>query len=326
MTNSRLVLLGISLLVSGLFLWLTLRDVPLASILTSLRTADLGWIAVSLIFTGLGLWTRAIRWRGLLGFRLPLVTTFHIINITFLLNQLPLRAGEITRSLLAMRYGIPLLSAATSIVVERVLDTLLVVILLVIALSQLPSILPEVAQIALLFGAASIIAFMGLLGLARYPSLAYRILACIEAKLPWLARLGLRGWLENIIGGLQPLTQWRSASHAVAWTLISWALSFATLYALERALAVDEADLLLSTLMGVSLSAFSIAIPVSLASIGPFEGAIRLAGSSVGMSTVLATALGFLLHGIIIFSYALWGSLGLITLGVSLDDVLNKKT
>ena len=93
----RATLLAASLAVSALFLWLALRDVPLAEVGASIREAQFGWILVSLGTIVLALYTRAIRWRGLLGNRIPLGRAFHILGVTFLANQLPLRAGEIAR-------------------------------------------------------------------------------------------------------------------------------------------------------------------------------------------------------------------------------------
>src|SRR5687767_318453 len=134
----RMAFIAASLLVSALFLWLALKDVPLRDVAQSLASANIAWILVAMGGMFLALWVRAIRWRGLLDFRIPLVRSFYIITVTFLLNQLPLRAGEVARSLLATRSGVPVVTAATSILVERLLDTLLVVVLLAAALSRLP--------------------------------------------------------------------------------------------------------------------------------------------------------------------------------------------
>lgn len=320
----RTLFLIASVLVSAVFLWLALRGVPLDDVVLRLREANFFWVMVSLLCVTIGLWTRAIRWRGLLGQRVTTVQAFHMLNIAMLLNQLPFRAGEVARSLLATRSNVPLMTAATSIIVERLLDTLLVVVWLSIALTQTPQADQSAAQVAALFGVAAVVGFVVLIVFARYPSIPHRILALVENLLPFIKRLKLVRLVDNVLDGIKPLTDWRSAAHAIVWTLISWMFSLFTFYTLTQALGTTENAPLMSVL-SVTLASFSIAIPVSVASIGPFEGAVRLAGDAVGMSSVLSTSLGFLFHGISILGYAIWGTIGLLTLGVSLSDVLKGK-
>jgi uncharacterized membrane protein YbhN (UPF0104 family) len=314
-----------SLLVSALFLWLALKDVPIRDVTQSLASANVAWILVAMGGMFLALWVRAIRWRGLLDFRIPLVRAFYIITVTFLLNQLPLRAGEVARSLLATRSGVPVVTAATSILVERLLDTLLVVVLLAAALSRLPDALPAATQAATLFGLAAVTAFIAFIVFARYPALAHRVLDFLEARIGFVKRLGLPRLVDHVLDGLRPLTHLRSAAHAIGWTLISWAFSLVVFYALEKALDITGVDLLQTAVLGVTLASFSIAIPVSVASIGPFEYAVQQAGQMVGLSEVVSTSLGFLFHGITVLSYAIMGVIGLLTLGVSLSDVMSAK-
>jgi glycosyltransferase 2 family protein len=320
----RTLLILASIGVSALFLWLALRGVPLEDVLLRLREANFFWVLLSLGFVTAGLWTRAIRWRGLLDQRISTVQAFHMLNIAMLLNQLPLRAGEVARSLLATRSQVPLMTAATSIIVERLLDTLLVVVWLSIALSQTPQIDASAAQLAALFGVIAVFGFIVLIAFARYPAIPHRILAIVENLLPPIKRLQLVRLVDNVLDGIKPLTQWRSAAHAIAWTLISWTLSLGTFYCLTQALGITE-NTVLMTVLSITLASFSIAIPLSVAAIGPFEGAVRLAGDAVRMSTVLSTSLGFLFHGVSILGYAIWGTIGLLTLGVSFSDVIKRK-
>jgi uncharacterized protein (TIRG00374 family) len=324
----RTVFLIASVLVSALFLWLALRDVPLAEVAASIRQANFFWILMSLAAITIGMWTRAIRWRGLLGARtIPQTQAFYMVAITFLLNLLPLRAGEVARSVLATRSGVPVMTAATSIVVERLIDTLMVVISLSLVFSQLPSVPEAVTRGAALFGIAAVVAFIVLIVFARRPQIAHRLLAVAERILPFLIRLPLRRLLDNVLEGLQPLTHARSAAHAITWTLVSWAFSLMGFYTLELALGLnDPAQLFTTAVLGVGLASFSIAIPISIASIGPFEAAVIVAGQMVGLPDVTATSLGFLFHGVTILGYAIWGGLGLVVMGVSLSDVVGGKS
>ncbi|MBC6935766.1 MAG: UPF0104 family protein [Chloroflexi bacterium] len=317
----RLVFLIASVLVSGLFLWLALRDVPHQEIIENIRQADLGWALIALVTVGLGLWTRAVRWRGLVNYKVTTMQAFHMLNITMLLNQLPLRAGEVARSLLATRSGVPLMTAATSIIVERLLDTLLVVIWLSVALTQAPNAQPDAVRLAILFGAAAVAAFIVLIVFARRPAIAHRILALVERLLPFIKRLNLGRLLDHVLDGVQPLTHWRSAIHAIGWTIISWSVSAVTFCCMMLAIGIQD-NVVLMAILSLTLASFSIAIPVSVAALGPYEGAVRLAGDAAGVSQVLSTSAGFLSHGINILGYAILGTIGMLAMGISLGDVM----
>jgi uncharacterized protein (TIRG00374 family) len=324
----RNIIILVSILVSALFLWLALRGVPLEDVIRQIRQADFGWVLISFGFLSIGMWTRGIRWRGLLDYKLSTLQAFHILNIGFLLNQLPLRAGEVARVLLATRSNVPVVTAATSVIVERMLDTLLVVVLLVVAITRLPDAPAAITAPTALFGVAVVVAFIILIFFARFPALGHKTVAFVQRILPFLKRLPLDRFLDNMLTGLKPLTHWRSGVHAVVWSLISWAISLATFYSLVRALSIENVDMALLTVLGVSLASFSIAIPVSVASIGPYEAAVKVAGQAVGLVEDTALSLGFLFHGVNIIGMAFWGVIGLLAMGVSLSDVMsaeNKK-
>ncbi|MDQ7036847.1 MAG: hypothetical protein Q9P01_19040 [Anaerolineae bacterium] len=99
--------------------------------------------------------------------------------------------------------------------------------------------------------------------------------------------------------------------------------SLFTLLALLRALNI-ETNYWLMSFLGVALASLSIAIPVSVAAIGLFEGAVILAGELVGIDTVSATALGFLYHGNAVLGYIVVGAVGMFSLGISIGDVFKR--
>jgi len=320
----RTVIIIASVVVSAAFLALVLRDVPFSEVVDSAREADVFWLAMTFLFATIGLWTRAIRWRGLLDWRIGQRDAFLILGVTFLLNQLPLRVGEVARGLLATQRGVPFVTAATSIVVERMLDTLLVVVALLLAISQLPDVPPSVSGATGLFGVLGVIAFVVLVGFARYPDLARRLVRLLGDLLPPLRRLPLEKLLDQLLDGLRPLTDPRRLAHAVIWSLISWAFSFSGMIAMLYALDILDVPLLLTSVLGVTLASFSVAIPVSVAAVGPFEAAIRVTGELVGMVDVEAVALGFIVHGMTVLAYIVWGVAGIVVLGVSVGDMLRR--
>lgn len=310
-----------SIIVSAVVLLLAVRDVPLAGIGERLANIDLFWLGMCGLMIVGGLWARGVRWQRLIGGKLTLAQAFHSSNIMFMLNFLPLRLGEVARAVLASRYGVPFMTAATGVLVERLIDTLLCILVLSFALSRLPQAPGLATQAATLFGIAALVAFVVLLALARFPAAAERLLNGVEGVLPFLKRLPLRRILNDILMGLHPLTNLRGAAQVIAWTLIAWTFSFSGYYSVQRALGIEGIDLVFNSFLSVALIAFSIAIPITVASIGPFQAAARVGGESLGLATDAALSIGILYHVLTFLLYSLMGIIGFIALGVSLGDV-----
>lgn len=320
----RLLFVIASVIVSVISLFVVLQNVPLEGVLDSIQQAKPAWLIITFISIAISMFVRGIRWWGLLGFRLKVMHASHIMNITFLGNQLPLRMGEVFRSVLAIQGGVPVITSATSIVVERLVDMLVVVLMISAAIARLPDVPAQVAQSASLFGVLAVIGFLILLFFAHNPKLAHRILEAIIKLIPILNRLPLVTMLEHVLDGLQPLTQARILAFTAFWTLISWFFSLISFYFLFLALDI-QTNYWLAVPLGIGLASLSIALPVSVAGLGPFEAAIFAMGQLLGMSNVDAVSLGFLLHGMSVLSYVFWGIIALLVLGVSPSAMVKQK-
>lgn len=316
MTAKRLLLVLASIVVSAISLALVLRTAPLGDVVDSLRRADLVYLLIALLFSTSGLLTRGIRWWLLLDRRISVVESFHMVNVMFLGNQLPFRLGEVARGILATRRGVPLVVSGASIVLERLIDMLIVVLVIAFAVSRLPSVPADLTDMADFFGALALVGFLALLAFAHAPGPAHGLLNAMLKAVPPLERLPLRKMLEHLLEALRPLTDLRTLGYTAIWTALAWGAAMAAFYFSQVALGI-EVDYLTSVTLGITLTALSIAFPVSVAALGPFELAIVTTGGLVGMSNADALALGFLLHGINVFSYALWGTIGLLALGAS---------
>ncbi|MFN8376146.1 MAG: lysylphosphatidylglycerol synthase transmembrane domain-containing protein [Anaerolineae bacterium] len=321
----RTLFLIASIVVSAFFLWLALRDIELGAVAQVIAQTNLLGFLLGLALIFLGLLTRAVRWRGLLGSKIPLSHAFHVLNIGMMLNLIPLRVGEVARSVLVMRDGVPFVTGATSIVVERVLDTLLVVVTLAISLTRVPSAPQWVTNSAILFGVLAITAFIILIALARYPKFAHRLIDEIEKRITVVQRLRLGHLFGQVIDGLEPLTHLGRFTHTITWTLISWTLSFTTYYVLELALGIQQGDLVLGALLSMTLASLGIAVPLSVAGIGPFQAAIRAAGEMAGFPGVYSASMGLLTHSAAVLVYAVLGTIGMLIMGVSISSILGER-
>lgn len=319
----RLIFVALSFFGSAFLLWLVLRDVPFAEVMAGIQQADVVWLIITFVFITLSLTTRGVRWRALVENRVPPREAFLLMSVTMMLNQLPLRAGEVARSAIATRYDVPFFTSLTTIVIERILDLLAVVIVISFALPLAPGATPEAGRAALTLGAAALVGFVVLIFFARRPQVPRAILATLNRWVPLLERLPLARLLENVLQGLQPLTRWHRFAHAVGWTTIAWVVSFLSLYTLARALALPPESWWLVAFLGVGFTAIGLALPLSVASLGPFQAALAFAGQLLLLDPVTAITLGFLFNGMAVLGYVFWGTIGLFSLGLSLGDVFS---
>lgn len=313
------------LVFSVIFLWIALRGLDWHSVGSILQTARWQYLLLAMLVWSLGLGARAVRWRVLMGNEVPLASTFHILNIGFLLNNtLPFRVGELARAFLIGRSDTTTtgLAALTTIVAERIIDMLAVVLLLVIVL---PTLAVEQATITggAIMGAIAITGFGVLLVFAHRPGWAQAILATFLRILPFLKRFGLNDLLDRVLTGLQPLTTWRDLFGTIVWTAIAWLTSVVGSWILALAFPALPVTPVMRAALTLSIVAasFSIIVPFTLASVGPFEAAAIFALMTAGIAQELAAAYAVVWHAGTVVVYAAWGAIGIMSLGLSLEQI-----
>ncbi len=318
--------LALGLLISVIALYLALRSVNLSDAVDALAGGNYIWVLPAFAFSVVGLFLRAIRWRVLLDGRIPLPRSFSILNISYIVNNiLPARLGEVARAFLATRVDppIPVFTSLSTIVTERIIDMLMVVIMLAGVLLVLPNMPPEVAGVGLTMGVTALVAFTLLVVFARRNDWAHALLRLVLRILPPLERLHLGNMLDRALDGLKPLTNVRGLLAVAFWTVISWVFSVIAGYVLMYALYDNPRwD---AAMLFIAAASFAIAVPATIASIGPFEYSVLISLVAVYGDTpaTQATALSFalVLHTLNVTTYAIMGALGMVQEGVSLGQV-----
>ncbi|MCW3103381.1 MAG: hypothetical protein JWO09_1821 [Bacteroidetes bacterium] len=132
-----LFFLGIGILL----VWLVVKDktdAEIANIKDALRQADYFWIFLSVIISGLSHYFRALRWKILLapmGHHPKTATTFFSVMVGYLANLAVPRLGEVTRCGLLTRYEkVPFVQGFGTVIAERALDVVCVILLFFITL------------------------------------------------------------------------------------------------------------------------------------------------------------------------------------------------
>jgi len=207
----RALQITVSLVLSALFVWLSVRNTPLDQVSDALRRADLRFVAANFAALFVIHVVRTVRWGLLLA---PLAkVNFRTVNpiaaVGFLaLVALPLRLGELARPILAAHHlGVRRSAALASVVVERVVDGVFMGLVLVSLLWTLSTHLsPD--KLAWIQWWAAVVAVGWVVGLALLVT-AYRTRA---KTLPMIGRVLSRvsqglservtGMLDAFFGGL----------------------------------------------------------------------------------------------------------------------------
>ncbi len=316
------LLLGVAVSVVAL-VYLFRRD--LSGVQSELRSATYAWVVPCLLLSYVGLWLRSLRWRVLLGNRIAPAHSFHILNVSYFVNGvLPLRVGELVRAALAARLDppLPVFTSLSTIVVERLLDTLSVFALIGVVLAMLPVGL-EIGFVGMALGVGAVIGVIVLAAFAARPAWAYALLDGLAHVIPPLRRPALRDWLSSALEGVRPLASPRTMLLVVGWTAVAWAVSVLTGYSLLFAI-FDEPTWSAAIAM-IALASFAIAVPAVPGNLGPFEAAIVFALASTNLvaepTAAPAVAFALLLHAVNLLTYISAGLIGLWVEGVSLGEV-----
>lgn len=121
-----------------LLLYFAFRGVALDELGATLKRANFWWIGLSLFFAALSFFSRARRWMLLiepLGYKPTFWNTYHSLLIGYLSNFALPRLGEVTRCVsLGRREKIPVDSLFGTVIIERVIDLLVLILIMLVLL------------------------------------------------------------------------------------------------------------------------------------------------------------------------------------------------
>lgn len=130
------LLFGISILLA----WLSINSVwdKRDEIIKSFETANYFWVAISLVIAFFSHWLRAYRWNYLLkplGYSVKPANSLGAVLIGYFANYGLPRMGEITRCTLVTKYdNVPFEVALGTVITERIVDLLLLLVIFVLTL------------------------------------------------------------------------------------------------------------------------------------------------------------------------------------------------
>jgi glycosyltransferase 2 family protein len=303
---------AVGILISVVCVFLVLRGVDLNQTARILGSADLKWLCLAVAAFAADMLFRALRWQRLIApiKPVPLRRLSAYMLVGYLANNfLPARLGELVRShYLGDREGISRSATLGTVVVERIVDTVVLVGIGAVAILVLN--IRGVVVSAILVG----VALAGLLVVALAVALAAH-------RLPGGRRLGaylgrwprVKGTIVRLRDGLRVAALPKTIAAAGILSVAAWSCTVLAVLAVGQSLgmqlSVGQGSLLAS---GMNLAT---AVPSGPGYLGTFEYAGQTIAAAFGITASKGLALALLIHVLALATSSAGGVVALVGLG-----------
>ncbi|MFZ5810086.1 MAG: lysylphosphatidylglycerol synthase transmembrane domain-containing protein [Chloroflexota bacterium] len=288
----------------------------------ALKLANYGLVAAALVLTLVWLGVRSVYWRTLLQEKASHLQVFFTVNEGYLLNNLlPFRLGELGRAfLLSRKASQPFFFVLSTIVLERTLDLILAVSLLMTTLPFVVGV-PWARQASLTVGAITLTG-LGVLYLAASRQQALqRLFERAQTRFPPLSRIGGHS-LKAFLNGLNILMDSRRFLSALAWVTLNWLVAVLQYHLFLRAF-YPQASLLWSAFC-LGVIALGVAAPSSPSALGVLELSAVGALSAFQLDPSTSLAFAITVHLSQVLVTGLFGAYGLALEGESLFSLYHQ--
>lgn len=216
-----------------------------------IRQADLFWVGISVIIGIFSHVSRAIRWNYLLepmGYRPKLRNNVMIILMAYLANLGIPRSGEFLRATALATYeDVPFQKGFGTIVTERVVDLIMLLLIILLALfSQTDIILGFLSEKGLGLTGSVLLLLGGILGLFVFRA----FLRMSDSVFAQKARTFVRGLLEGVLSIFKIRRKWAFIGHTVfiwaAYVGMFWVVK----YTVPETISLDFGQLLVAFVAG----------------------------------------------------------------------------
>lgn len=288
------------------------------------------WEAIGLIrleywlagvgLTVVSLFTRAMAWRVLLGYKPTFKQAFFIINEGYMLNNfLPLRAGEIARAVfMGKTTGLGAFHVLPTIVIERAFDVAMAAILLLLTL---PLVIGEewARPVAIVALTLVICGLFVLYLMARFNEKVESIFHRLAKRWAFIDRI-ITPRLSSLLAGMKSLTRLDQFLFSLFWIALSWVI-WIFMYWIMLTAIVPHAQYWWSAFADAVL-AMGIAIPSAPSALGVFELSMGGALMALGVSQDYAIGYALAMHFLQVAVTGVFGLWGLLQEGKTFSTIL----
>lgn len=288
----------IGLAITALTLYLAVQGIQVTAIINALGRINFWYLPFAIVAFWLSYGTRVLRWQLLFTpYRLRLSKVLGALSIGYFLSNItPLRVGDIVRAyLIATSEHVPVARAVSSVVIERVMDAMTIVLFLVALLPIIPNIPEEARSAGTVVGAVGLVSLLALALLSLQRERGIGLLRRLTARVRFLQREFIWRALENLIDGFAVLHSVRPLIGVILWSLAIWfsavLLNWIVMHASGLPLGLDAAALVV---VATSLAVTAAPTPGQF---GVFHLATVFTLTTVyGVDKSLALAYAFVIH------------------------------
>ncbi len=295
----------VGILISIIFVWLAFRNVPVVEFWTRITEANYLFVILATIPGLITYFIRAYRWKYLLILQknIPLFSVFSAMSIGFFANAvLPARAGEVIRAyVLGRNENISKTAILATVLIERLLDVLSLLMIAVGVILFLPIPENEYYTYIITFGLGLFVIEMGIFGVIvmllwkREATLRFfnKILGFFPEK---IQDQGLK-ILDSFISGLEIIKEAKHYLLLFVTSFTIWGLVFLSYYLLFFAFdtGLEVGVFPVAALLGMVIGSFAVTIPSGPGFVGTFHIAVQnglmVFGTTAGAGLAYATLL-----------------------------------
>jgi glycosyltransferase 2 family protein len=316
----RALEIGISLL----FLWLAVRQINFEALLLALRNANWIWILPAVAGIVAMLLIKTWRWQIMFlpEHHVPFDAVLTAQSAGYLAsNVLPGRAGEAIRLvLLASDQPVGAARVLSTIVVERLLDTLSLLVLLVALLPfiSLPEWMTRSVQV---LGLGAIVGTVVIVVLSFWKERVVRWSKAILRHIRFLDRPGVYAAIEHLIDGFATL-RGRRGPALILLSFAAWAAVAFEAWSVKMAVAPPVP--MTGMMFALLVTSLGMVVPSTPGYIGVFHGLVVLALGPFGVPTTTAMSIALVWHAVNYIVLSLAGLIMLSVHGTSLGQVVAK--
>ncbi len=319
--NRRQIIIG--LVISGISLVLLFLFVNPKEMVAALSQANWRYLILTAAGIVLFMMLRAVRWRFMLDNTIPWSKVFHIQNVGYMFNMLlPLRLGDLARAILIGSVPPVTISRGIStMVVERVLDMMFIVVLFPFTLASAEALPDWMQQGALITG---VIALIALIILVLAANQRPRVERWSRAILNHITFLNTDAWVkrvDDVLAGLDSLTRPKDGLILAFLSILIWIPIILGYWTGMKAVGIDVT--FLEAGFVVCAAALSVAIPSSPGQIGVFHLGVTAALTVLGQPEAQALSFAIVYHAINLLTLTALGLIGLAATGSTFQTVID---
>jgi hypothetical protein len=319
--NRLIVFIGI--IISIVFLYFAFQGLQPEAFLSSLSRLNPLWLIVGAASYFLAVSVIAWRWQFLLrGVKfVALIPLTQIVAVGYMGNNVyPLRAGEALRIFLLKRnHDMPVAGAATTVVIERVFDGIVMLSFILIGLLLIDVQSEQIQLVASVATPIFLIAVIVFFTLAAFPTLLHNIIERIASFLPEAIAKIVLSLSGEILTGLSGLRSPLFLAGAIITSYATWAIEASVYWIVMWAFGLEFGYPVALLVVGtVNLAGL---IPASPGQVGVYEFFASSVMEAVGVVQDTALAYAIVVHIVIWLPVTLAGFIFLVRYGLGWSDI-----